>query len=98
MLSRIDKNQKEIVAFFRSYGATVAHLHEVGKGCPDLCVGYKGENLLVEIKDGSRPPSARKLTPVQKEFHDNWTGKIYIIESVQQAKELLEKVLSQITS
>jgi hypothetical protein len=61
--ARIDANQPAIVAAIRKMGATVLHLHTIGKGAPDILIGYQGKNALVELKDGAKPPSARKLTP-----------------------------------
>jgi hypothetical protein len=46
---------------------------------------YSGEHLLMEIKDGAKPPSARKLTPKQRAFHEWWPGEIHIVETVDQA-------------
>lgn len=49
--AHIDANQPEIVEALRKLGATVTSLAGVGKGCPDLLVGYRGLTLLVEVKD-----------------------------------------------
>ena len=83
MPKRVDANQSEIVKVFRSFGYTVQTLHTVGKGCPDILVGNAGGNFLVEIKDGSKFPSQRKLTPDEKEWHENWRGQVVIIESIK---------------
>ena len=48
--AKVDANQKEIVAALRRIGATVQCLHMVGHGCPDLLVGWHGENILMEVK------------------------------------------------
>jgi hypothetical protein len=40
----------------------------------DLLVGKGGRTLLVEIKDGKKPPSQRKHTPAQKAFLAEWLG------------------------
>ena len=79
--AKVDQNQSEIVAALRKIGATVQPLHGVGSGCPDLLVGYRGVNYLVEVKDGSKPPSARKLTPDQVEWHINWRGQVAVADS-----------------
>lgn len=50
---------------------------------------FKGANLLVEVKDGSKPPSARKLTKDEEEWHEKWTGQIDIWESIDQAMSAL---------
>lgn len=62
---RVDNNQQVIVAALRQHGCTVQHLHVIGKGCPDLLIGVNGANFLLEIKDGSKPPSKRQLTRVK---------------------------------
>ena len=69
----------------RKLGASVLHLHTIGKGAPDIAIGYKGRNALIEIKDGTKPPSARKLTPDEQKFHDEWRGQVAIIESIDEA-------------
>ena len=90
--ARIDDNQPEIVTALQNAGASVQHLHAVGGGCPDILIGWRGVNLLAEIKDGSKPPSARKLTPSQKDWHDEWRGQKAIICSVDEALALLDGV------
>ena len=79
--SRVDRNQTEIIAAFRERGATVQPLHGVGRGCPDLLIGFGGSNLLVEVKDGSKSPSRRQLIPDQVVWHETWRGRVAIIES-----------------
>lgn len=87
--AKTDANQKEIVKVFRSLGATVAVTSKAGKGFPDLVVGVRGINYLVEVKDGSKTPSQRKLTPDQVIFHGEWKGQICIVETVDDAVALL---------
>ena len=88
--SAVDANQKLIVKALRQAGATVQHLHAVGAGCPDLLVGFRGFNHLVEVKDGHKPPSARKLTPDQVVWHDEWRGSpVHVVKSVTEALAVL---------
>lgn len=84
-VARIDANQPEIVKALRQIGATVELLHRVGKGCPDLLVGYRGKNWLLEIKDGNKPPSERTLTPDQVTWHQTWQGTVQVVKSVDEA-------------
>lgn len=85
-----DRNQKEIVAALRNAGASVHVLSQVGKGFPDLLIGYLGINMCAEIKDGEAPKSQRKLTADQEKWHAAWRGSVTVIESVDQALALLK--------
>jgi len=87
--ARVDANQREIVAALRQAGVSVQPLHTVGKGCPDLLCGVWGTNLLIEIKDGQKVPSARKLTPDEAAWHQSWRGQVAIVESVDDALRLV---------
>jgi hypothetical protein len=61
-------------------GATVQSIASVGKGCPDILVGFRGWNYVMEIKtkDG-------KLTPMELTWHRAWAGRIYIVRDVETA-------------
>ncbi len=87
--AKIDANQKQIVEALRQAGCTVQSLATVGKGCPDLIVGRDGRNFLVEVKDGAKVPSARKLTDDEKRWHENWSGQVCIVENVDEALRLV---------
>lgn len=82
----------------RSLGCSVQHIHTIGKGCPDILIGYRGLNLLAEIKDGSLAPSAKKLTLDEQGWHDKWLGQICIIDSSLSAIALIKKTKIQKTS
>ena len=85
--AKTDDNQAEIVAALRKIGATVQPLHAIGQGCPDILVGWRGMNTILEIKDGKKPPSARKLTEDQEKWHAAWRGQVTVVETVEQAIE-----------
>jgi hypothetical protein len=90
--NRIDENQNDIVAALRKAGATVRVISQ-GEGIPDLLVGFRGETILLEVKDGNKPPSARTLTPAEKKFFDEWEGGLcMVVKSVEDALELLEGI------
>lgn len=86
---RVDANQPAIVKALRDAGATVVHLHMVGSGCPDILVGYRGVNYLMEIK---RTPRSH-LTPDEVEFLSNWRGAMWIVTSPEQAVEIITQNL-----
>ena len=87
--AKVDDNQAEIVAGLRRVGATVQPLHAVGFGCPDILVGFRGTNKLMEIKDGSKPPSKRKLTPDQVKWHKIWRGQVAVVNDLAEALRVL---------
>lgn len=87
--AKTDSNHKEIMKIFRDLGCTVFSTHMVGKGFPDMVVGYRCANYLVEVKDGSLAPSRRKLTPDEQEFVDGWNGTVSIVETIQDAINLV---------
>lgn len=93
MPKRVDKNQPEIVAALRQAGCSVVHLHEVGQGCPDVLVGRNDINYLIEIKDGQKSPSKRKLTPIEAEFHAAWRGQVCIAKTVDDALRVVGLVI-----
>jgi hypothetical protein len=85
---RRDANEQEIIKAMRAEGAYVKQIND--EGLFDLLVSYRGETLLVEVKDGAKPPSARRLTDAEQKFHDEWPGSdLYIVNSVEEAIALL---------
>lgn len=83
--ARVDANHAEIVAALRAAGCSVSSIAAVGGGLPDLLVGRSGMNYLLEVKDGSKSPSARRLTKDEQEWHDVWRGVVHTVYSVQDA-------------
>lgn len=88
--ARRDANEIAIVNALRACGAVVRYVTQ-GDGIPDLLVGYNGYTILVEVKDGSKPPSARKLSPAEEKFFMEWEGGMLAkVESVQEALDILK--------
>ena len=90
--ARTDANQSAVVERFRQWGASVETMHAVGNGFPDLAVGLCGINLLVEVKDGDKPPSARTLTPDQVDWWNQWQGWAELVETLDDVDRLCERV------
>jgi hypothetical protein len=97
MPKRIDANQPQITAALRRVGATVEFLHTLGHGVPDLLVGFRGHNYVLEVKDGAKPAHARKLTPDETKWHDAWRGQKAVVETVNQALEAIGALKISIT-
>jgi hypothetical protein len=77
--AKVDANQAAVVAALRHIGASVQPLHAVGAGVPDLLVGFQGRNWLIEVKDGRKPPSERRLTKDQEQWHAAWRGTAAVV-------------------
>lgn len=92
--AKIDANQEQIVSVLRSAGATVQSLAAIGNGCPDLLVGFNGQTLLMEIKDGNKSPSQRKLTDDQVIWHGRWNGGALAVVDGPEAAIRMLKVMS----
>jgi hypothetical protein len=81
-----DCNEAEIVAALRGVGATVVLISAVG--VPDLLVGYRGRNFLLEVKQPLGPRgggSHASLTDAQVEFIQQWRGEVCVVRSPEQA-------------
>lgn len=83
--ARLDDNQGQVVTWLRKFGAWVQSLAAVGDGCPDLLVIYRGRVYLLEVKDGAKRPSARRLTEAELAWHAGAReagGEVLVVESV----------------
>jgi len=87
--ARVDANQKQIVTKLRNIGCSVLHTHQLGKGAPDIIIGYNYKNYLVEIKDGNKSISQQKLTPDEAKFKREWRGTYLVINSFEQIEKIL---------
>lgn len=88
--ARVDANHTQVVMALQTAGATVQSLAAVGQGVPDLLVGFQGKTILMEIKDGQKPPSARRLTEQQLKWHGAWRGgPVAIVDGVDAALRAL---------
>ena len=94
--NRVDANQVDVVRALREAGAFVRVINQ-GEGLPDLLVGFRGKTFLMEVKDGDKMPSQRRLTDAEADFFANWTGgPLGIVESPRDALEMLTKELDSL--
>ena len=77
---RVDANQPEIVAALRKAGATVQYLNQQGDDCPDLLVGYRAQNFVIEVK-----MPGGKLKPGQRVWMEGWKGQACVAHSPEEA-------------
>ena len=88
---KVDSNHAKIVRALRQIGCSVQSLASVGSGCPDLVVAKNNCIWLCEVKDGTKPPSQRKLTPDEVEWHARWKSEVWVLNSVEEALEMVQK-------
>lgn len=87
--ARTDANHAAVVGCLVACGCEVQSLAAVGGGVADLLVHHKATKriLLIEVKDGAKPPSARRLTPDQEEWHKRFP--VHVVERVEDVPGLL---------
>jgi hypothetical protein len=71
-------------------GLSVVHTHTVGKGMVDVIAGFRGANYLFEIKDPKKSPSQRRLTEDEEKFHNEWTGQVAVVETLEDVLKILK--------
>jgi Holliday junction resolvase len=82
--ARRDDGEDEIVDALRAKGVYVKKVN--AEGFADLVCWYKGRTLILEVKDGKKPPSKRQLTDAEQRFHDDWPGdNLHIVLSADDA-------------
>lgn len=89
--AKTDDNQKEVVSLFRKLGWYVLIVSQL-KNCCDIIVSKNGFTLAVEIKDGKKPPSARKLSEGEQRFKDEWLGEWRLVENDDDVLKLNEEI------
>ena len=88
--AKADTTSPEIVKALRSAGITVEpRLARVGGGVPDLLAGFRGHNVLLEVKTGIRDCD-RKLTQDETSWHETWGGQVAVVST---ADEAIDEVL-----
>lgn len=75
------------MAALRKAGASVQCLHRVGQGCPDLLVGFRGQNYLLEVKTPNGTLNAH-----QKAWIMIWYGQVAVVTSAEEALRVIGMV------
>ena len=79
-------NQSKINDNVRAHSSMFHDTGSLGGGFPDLVVGYRGVLYLLEVKDGNKPPSKRRLTPDEQKFFNDWAGyPVHVVNSTEEA-------------
>lgn len=85
-ISKKDDNHKEVVDLFKKLGWSELDTSTLKKAC-DCFISNDIRGFLItvaiEIKDGKKPPSKRKLTEGEQEFKDRWRGYYEKVETLK---------------
>ena len=82
LAARRDENEAAIVQALRKAGATVELLSATN--IPDLIVGYRGQNYLLEVKT-----EKGKLKEGQKNWASHWRGQHAVVRTVDEALQVI---------
>ncbi len=86
--ARTDANHAEIKSALERIGCYVVDCAHVGQGFPDLVIAWRGRWHFLEVKDGAKSKSRRKLTGPQTIFHAEAAAKnckVHVVTSVDEA-------------
>ncbi len=89
-----DDNHGEITKEFIRLGAGVKDVSSL-PDFVDILVTFGGVTVAVEIKDGEKAPSARKLTQGEEKIKEYWVGsggKWALVESLEHVRGLIESI------
>lgn len=84
---RVDGNHQAVVRAFQACGWFTWSTAALGGGFPDLLVAKAGTLRQIEVKDGRKPASQRKLTALEAEYHEALAAAgcpVLVVESVDQ--------------
>lgn len=97
--AKIDANQPEIVEGLRAIGASVESLAKMGRGWPDIAVGYNGINFLLEIanpetrhgqsKVSSTDHYSKKTNEAQRAWYQSWRGRVDVVFTLAEAVHIV---------
>jgi hypothetical protein len=93
--AKVDEGHAAVVSALRAAHVKVLSLAAVGKGCPDLLVGWRGGKLmLLEVKsppgpDGGTSKTGQRLNEAQERFKAEWP-----VTVVHSPEEALKAVLA----
>lgn len=93
--ARKDANHAEIEDLLRSLGFKTKDVSPM-KEFVDIVAKLHGVIVLIEVKDGSKPPSKRKLTDDERAFHEYWGDDIRVIETREDVFALRDEIINKL--
>ena len=82
---RKDNAQKQIEQALDRFGISYCDTSALGRGFPDLVVGYRGVNFLFEVKNNEKS----QLTPDQQKMQEEWGGQYLVVWEIAQILEVI---------
>lgn len=84
--ARTDDNHAPIRDRLRKF-TVVEDTHSLGDGFPDLVARHlrTGAPVLLEVKDPTKPPSKRRLTPGELSLSRRWSGAYFVVLTLDDA-------------
>lgn len=83
----MDANQAELVRMIQQLGGSVQVLSDVGLGVPDLLVGWRQRNVLLEVKN---PQQRWCLTKDEELWHKTWRGQVAVVQTLDEVLRVLD--------
>ena len=91
-----DANHYEVVDAMQKAGAYVIDMSHVGRGFPDLIVGFRSKTILMEIKNPKTSYGKRGLNKNQIKWKEQWTGDTYcVVDSIEAALRMIGVINEQ---
>jgi Holliday junction resolvase len=81
---KVDTAQGPIVDALRAAGCSVVSTAALGKGAPDILVGLRGRNVLMEIKT-PKAYTKKKTAVRQVVWHVGWAGEVHVVRTPEEA-------------
>lgn len=93
--ARTDANHEAIRTALRGLQIHVEDTSRIGHGFPDLLACHRGHVVAIEVKDGSKPLSARALSAFEETWRARWEaagGRYAVVETIDQAIALAQEM------
>jgi len=85
-----DANHNSVVVALQTVGAYVLDMSHVGRGFPDLIVGFQSKTILMEIKNPKTAYGKKGLNKNQLKWKELWTGGTYcVVDSPEAALRMI---------
>lgn len=91
--AKVDANHKEVVDALKTIGASIIDASRLGKGMPDLIVGFRGQTILIEVKNPKTQYGRKGLNENQRKWAESWRGgPLAIVDGVEAALRMLKSI------